>query len=91
MLRLIKWLLVIAVLAVGALTAYVYLDPVDAAHRAVASERDRSGLTRRELTLPDGTLYVYLEGGQGEPLVMLHGYGANKDNYTRVSRYLVTR
>ena len=89
MLRLLKWLLIVVVLAVGALTAYLYLDPVDAAHRAVGSERDRAGLVRRELTLPDGTLYVYLEGGSGETLVLLHGFGANKDNFTRVARYLV--
>ena len=30
----------------------------------------------------------YLEGGQGEPLVLIHGFSADKDNFTRVARFL---
>ncbi len=48
----------------------------------------RSGLTRKEINLPNGIHYVYLEGGKGEPLILLHGFGANKDNFTRVARFL---
>jgi pimeloyl-ACP methyl ester carboxylesterase len=32
--------------------------------------------------------FAYLEGGQGEVLLLLHGFGANKDNWTRIGRYL---
>src|SRR5262249_3421412 len=28
------------------------------------------------------------EGGSGEPLVLLHGFSANKDNWTRAAQYL---
>lgn len=51
-------------------------------------ERSRAGLARKELALADGTRIVYLEGGSGEPLVLLHGFGADKDNFTRVARWL---
>ncbi|HVT36953.1 MAG TPA: alpha/beta hydrolase, partial [Nevskiaceae bacterium] len=91
MLRLLKWLLILAAVVFGGVLAYLHLDPVDATARAVALQRQAGGLVRREITLPDGTLYVYLEGGQGRPLVLLHGFGANKDNWTRVARYLTPR
>jgi pimeloyl-ACP methyl ester carboxylesterase len=45
-------------------------------------------MERKEVVLPDGTHVVYLEGGHGEPLVLLHGFGTDKDNFTRVARYL---
>jgi len=53
-----------------------------------AAQRWRAGLTRKEITIPGGLRYVYLEGGRGEPLLMLHGFGANKDNFTAMARYL---
>ena len=56
---------------------------------AYARERSVAGLARRETTLPDGTHMVWLEGGSGAPLVLVHGFGADKDNFTRVSRTLV--
>jgi pimeloyl-ACP methyl ester carboxylesterase len=51
-------------------------------------ERWRSDLVRKELALADGTCIAYLEGGRGEPLVLVHGFGADKDNFTRVARWL---
>ena len=55
---------------------------------AYAMERSHAGLARKEITLADGTHIVYLEGGSGAPLVLVHGFGADKDNFTRVSRWL---
>jgi pimeloyl-ACP methyl ester carboxylesterase len=55
---------------------------------AVGVERWRSDLVRKEITVPDGTRFVYLEGGSGEPLVLVHGFGADKDHFTRVARWL---
>jgi pimeloyl-ACP methyl ester carboxylesterase len=51
-------------------------------------DRQRAGLERKEITLENGLNYVYLEGGAGEPLMLLHGFGGNKDNFVRVARYL---
>ena len=56
--------------------------------RAFAMERLRAGLQRKEIVLPDGSRIVYLEGGAGAPLVLVHGFGADKDNFTRVARNL---
>lgn len=85
--RLIKILLILAVLMVAAATAFVFFAPEQAARAAVQSERDRSGLAHK--TVQIGELqFAYLEGGAGDPLILLHGFGANKDNFTRIARYL---
>jgi len=55
---------------------------------AIGIDRQRADLERKEIALPDGLKYVYLEGGKGEPLMLLHGFGGNKDNFTRSARYL---
>jgi pimeloyl-ACP methyl ester carboxylesterase len=55
---------------------------------AYAFERSRADLQRKETTLPDGTHIVWLEGGHGAPLVLVHGFGADKDNFTRAARWL---
>jgi pimeloyl-ACP methyl ester carboxylesterase len=55
---------------------------------AYAMERSRAGLQRKEIALADGTRIVYLEGGTGAPLVLVHGFGADKDNFTRLARWL---
>jgi len=56
--------------------------------QAYAMERSRAGLQRKEIALADGTRMVWLEGGSGAPLVLVHGFGADKDNFTRVARWL---
>ena len=55
---------------------------------AYSMERSRAGLQRKEIVLGDGTRMVYLEGGSGAPLLLVHGFGADKDNFTRVARWL---
>ncbi len=77
-------LLVTAIAAISS----VYLAPANALRLALGAERQSAGLVRKQIDLPDGLHYVYLEGGQGEPLMLLHGFGANKDNFTRVARWL---
>jgi triacylglycerol lipase len=51
---------------------------------ALGLERRRNGLSWREKTI-DGMNIRYLEGGQGDTLVLVHGFGADKDNFTRVA------
>ncbi len=50
-------------------------------------ERRAGGLEQRQIEVK-GLKIEYLEGGKGEPLVLLHGFGANKDNWTRMARHL---
>jgi pimeloyl-ACP methyl ester carboxylesterase len=63
------------------------LVPATAARWGLALERLRSGLSQRSIVI-DGQTVPYLEGGRGEPLLLLHGFGADKDNFTFVARML---
>ncbi|HEX4843835.1 MAG TPA: alpha/beta hydrolase [Limnobacter sp.] len=58
-----------------------------AAGLAIAAERALSGLERKVLQI-DGFVVPYLQGGQGEALVLVHGFGGSKDNFNRVANYL---
>lgn len=54
---------------------------------ALRTERMTAGVTSQTLEAA-GHQIVYLSGGTGEALVLLHGFGADKDNWTRVAKYL---
>lgn len=89
--RAVKILLLLLALLAGGPIAAVYLAPGPAARFFIEAERERAGLVRKQIDLPGGLHYVYLEGGgknAGEPLLLLHGFGANKDNFARVARFL---
>jgi pimeloyl-ACP methyl ester carboxylesterase len=86
--RIGKTILIFIIICIVAGAGFLYLAPEKATKLALDLERKRSGLIRKEITLPGELHYVYLEGGQGEPLMLLHGFGANKDNFTRVARFL---
>lgn len=79
--------LVLATVLVGA--GLRYLAPQLVLAIALDIERSRSGLVARSVELPGGLRVAYLEGGQGDPLVLLHGFGADKDNFTPIGRHLV--
>jgi len=87
--RPLRVLLVLVPFVLVAATAFVQLAPETATRLALEAERDRSGLVRKEIELSGGLHFVYLEGGSGEPLMLFHGFGANKDNFTRIARFLV--
>jgi pimeloyl-ACP methyl ester carboxylesterase len=53
----------------------------------IAAERRLAGLQREETQI-NGERWVWLEGGTGETVVLLHGFGGDKDNWTRFARSL---
>ena len=87
---LFKTLLALVVLLLLAVIAGSFLFPEKMALLAADAERGAAKLERKETDIP-GFHIVYLEGGQGAPLLLIHGFGADKDNWTRVSRFLTPR
>ena len=53
----------------------------------IGLERFTSGMKRRVIQVGDHRV-VYSEGGQGEPLVLLHGFGASADSWNRFAKPL---
>jgi abhydrolase domain-containing protein 6 len=53
------------------------------------AERSAAGLKQRSIYVK-GLRIEYLEGGKGDALVLLHGFGANKDNWTRFGKHLTS-
>lgn len=80
-------ILIVVVALVAALVAFDYLAPYQAAQAGVSLERWRSHLVEQKVTV-DGLEMAYLTGGEGEPLLLIHGFGADKDNFTRTARFL---
>jgi pimeloyl-ACP methyl ester carboxylesterase len=76
---------------IAAVLAAAFIAALMAPERATALgqalERRISGLTTRHAQV-DGFDIPYLEGGSGEVLLLLHGFGGDKDNFTRIARHL---
>lgn len=89
--RIFAILAVAAVMFIVLAIGFVYLAPESATRLFLALERKQAGLERKEIDLENGMHYVYLEGGQGEPLMLLHGFGANKDSFDRVAKFLTPK
>ena len=63
-----------------------FLFPETMFKLAVKAERHSAGLIKKEIQVDDHKI-VYLEGGKGQTILLLHGFGADKDNWTRFAKY----
>lgn len=85
--RVLKWVGLVVVLLAGGVAVAEYGFPTQTAAKLLAMEQERSGLHAASTAI-EGLDMPYLEGGQGEPLMLIHGFGAEKNNFTRVARFL---
>jgi len=70
--------------------AYVAVDhlfPRPMAKAALDIQHWLGGVEHKTVRIP-GFEIAYLDGGQGEPLVMVHGIGADKDNWSQIAPFL---
>ena len=71
------------------LAGLMALFPEKAAEIAIGAERSRSGLGHKTVVIGDESWH-YLDGGpeDAQTILLLHGFGGDKDNWTRFSRHL---
>ena len=83
--RVLLYLLVVVAGLIGLMAMF----PQEVTQWALYAERTRSGLTH-ETVVVDNETWHYLEGGpaEAEVLLLLHGFGGDKDNWTRFSNSL---
>ncbi|MEW6531068.1 MAG: alpha/beta hydrolase [Thermodesulfobacteriota bacterium] len=80
-----KKVTVILAVAAGLAVALYFVLPGLAVKWVRQSERKSAGLEEKNVRVGDHEI-VYLEGGQGETILMVHGFTANKDNWTRFAK-----
>ena len=56
-------------------------------NKAINGLRKDAGLSIKSVTIPDFKI-VYAEGGTGDTIILIHGFGGNKDNWPRFAKYL---
>jgi triacylglycerol lipase len=83
-------LVVVIALAVAALAGAARFAPEATTRLGLALERRRLGLVLRIGQVP-GFALPYLDGGSGEALALIHGFGGDKDNFARVAGHLTKR
>lgn len=76
--------IVVLLVVIGVLSC---LHPRSLARLTMRLARRLSGMRARSIVV-DGWRIAYLDGGSGEPLLLLHGMGADKDNFLLVARAL---
>lgn len=93
--RFFKILLSFSILFFCLIASSLYLFPAKALNASLTAARFFSGLEKKSISLGTDLDYVYLEGGkanrEGEALMLLHGFGANKDNFTAIVRFLTSQ
>ena len=81
--------LIAALTALVAVIVIYYAFPDVAFKLLLKAERISAGLKQQSIEV--GDLHIeYLEGGQGDVVLLLHGFGANKDNWTRISKHFTS-
>lgn len=78
---------VVALVAIVIAVVSILAGPRWLLNRSVGAERRAAGLKVHDVLVADHEI-VYLEGGRGEPILLLHGFGAEKDNWTQFAGYL---
>lgn len=87
-----KKLLLALLLVIGVTAAGLYAFPAALLTSAQYLERQIAGLSSEQLEVANLSIHYY-EGGpsDAETLLMIHGFGANKDNWLRFARHFTER
>lgn len=79
-------LLIIAVIVIVLGAVLYFTAPSYLYNKTIDGMRNAAKLTIKSVDIPDFRI-VYAEGGTGDTIIMLHGFGANKDSWLRFAKY----
>ncbi|MEO4048177.1 alpha/beta hydrolase [Pseudomonas sp. CAU 1711] len=80
------------VLLLTAAAATLYLSPAALLASFQFIERQLAGLSPEQIEVEGLTIHYYAGGpADGEPLLMVHGFAANRDNWLRFARHFTER
>ena len=79
--------LLFIVAVVFLLAAFYFLFPETVFKIAVNAQRRSADLVKKEILVDDHRI-VYLEGGKGETVILLHGFALNKDCWPLFAKHL---
>ena len=82
-----KKILIAILVVIIAIVACYYIFPEKVAGYMIDAARGKAGLTKKEIKIDDHNV-VYLEGGKGPTILLLHGYTGSKDDWTTFAVYL---
>lgn len=82
-------LLILAGIVMVVAVILYFLAPPYLYSKAMDDLRKEAGLTKKTLSI-EGFDIVYLEGGFGDPMVLLHGFGSSKDNWLRFAKHFTS-
>ena len=85
--KFLKYGLLVVVAVVVLLAGFYFLFPEAVFKLAIDAQRRSADLVKKEVQVDDHRI-VYLEGGKGETVILLHGFGGNKDHWTAFAKYL---
>ena len=82
-----KYFIILPLALICAVVFLSYLFPGTTFRILASVERGIAGIGQKGVEV-QGLHMEYLEGGEGEAILLLHGFGGNKDNWTRIARHL---
>lgn len=87
-----KKLLVGFAICVAAIAALLYFSPAALMTTAQIAERQMAGLSSEHTMVGDLNIHYYQGGpADAETIVMIHGFGADKDNWLRFAKFFTER
>lgn len=81
-----KILIALLILIMAAVAGY-YAFPEKVAEYMLDLARSKVGLVKKQVKIDDHNI-VYLEGGKGPAILLLHGYTSEKDSWLQFAAYL---
>jgi abhydrolase domain-containing protein 6 len=81
--------LTIAAIVIIIAAILYFVAPAYLYNKAIYGIRKDAGLTIKSTDIPDFKI-VYTEGGVGDTIIMLHGFGGSKHNWPRFAKYFTS-